>query len=106
METRARLTLVDAGLPRPVAQFEVRDPGGRLVGRVDLAYPDHLIAIEYEGDHHRDRATFRRDIARINALQDLGWPVVRVTADDILLFPAQFVRRIVDLLTKVSVLGH
>jgi hypothetical protein len=52
METRTRLVLVDGGLPRPVAQFEVRDALGRFIGRVDLAYPGKKIAIEYDGDHH------------------------------------------------------
>jgi Protein of unknown function (DUF559) len=93
METRCRLVLVDAGLPRPVAQHVVRDRAGHFVGRLDLAYPEHRVGIEYEGDHHRDRATFRRDIARVNALTALGWVIIRVTADDIR-HPEQLVRRI------------
>src|SRR5690606_27406781 len=51
-ETETRLLIIRAGLPEPVVQFEVRD-GGRLVARIDLAYPDLKIAIEYEGDEHR-----------------------------------------------------
>jgi hypothetical protein len=39
--------------------------------------------LEYEGDHHRiDRRQFNRDIARFEALPDLGWITVRVTAED------------------------
>jgi hypothetical protein len=38
METRLRLLLVDAGAPRPVAQYDVRDARGRFLARVDLAY--------------------------------------------------------------------
>jgi very-short-patch-repair endonuclease len=83
MESRLRLTLVDGGLPRPESQVEVRDERGRLVARLDLAYRERRIGIEYEGDHHRDPWNFRRDIARINALQALGWTIIRVTADDI-----------------------
>ncbi len=83
METRTRLVIVDSGLPRPVAQYVIRDSEGRFIARVDLAYPVERVALEYEGDHHRERATFRRDIARVNALTTLGWIVIRVTADDI-----------------------
>ncbi|MFV2087127.1 endonuclease domain-containing protein [Micromonospora sp. LOL_021] len=97
MESRLRLLLHDAGLPRPTPQYEVRlpPPGvtpptarpgsrGRFIARVDLAYPQWRIAIEYEGDHHRGRMTFRRDVTRYNALQAAGWLVVRCTADEVL----------------------
>ncbi|MFY1654640.1 hypothetical protein ACN27J_27635 [Solwaraspora sp. WMMB762] len=68
MESRPRL-LHDAGLPRPVPQHNVAGPRGRFIGRVDLAYPQWRIALEYEGDHHRGRATFRRDVHRYNRAQ-------------------------------------
>jgi len=83
METRLRLVLVDGGLPRPVTQLVVWDGSGRFVARVDLAYEDRRLAIEYDGDHHRDRATFQRDLRRQNALQACGWTVLRFTAADI-----------------------
>lgn len=51
-ETQTRLMIVDAGLPEPVIQHEVWN-GGEFVARLDLAYPDRRIAIEYEGDGHR-----------------------------------------------------
>ncbi|HEU0238721.1 MAG TPA: DUF559 domain-containing protein [Micromonosporaceae bacterium] len=100
METRCRLALMDGGLPRPVAQYVVRDMSGRFVARLDLAYPSHQIGIEYEGDYHRERTTFRRDIERINTLTALGWIVVRTTADDIYRNPDQLVRRINELLRR------
>jgi hypothetical protein len=96
METRLRLIVHDAGLPLPAVQHEVHTPVGtstststrtsarRFVARVDLAYPDWRIAIEYEGDHHRERARFRRDVARLDALRVAGWLVLRFTADDVL----------------------
>ncbi|WFE25000.1 DUF559 domain-containing protein [Solwaraspora sp. WMMD791] len=84
MESQLRLLLHDAGLPRPTAQYEVRLPTGRFIARVDLAYPQWRIAIEYEGDHHRERATFRRDISRYNALRAAGWLTLRFTANDVL----------------------
>ncbi|MFB6397525.1 DUF559 domain-containing protein [Polymorphospora lycopeni] len=91
METRLRLVLVDGGLPPPVAQHEVHDHRGRFVGRVDLAYPRWRIAIEYEGDHHRERTQFRRDVARLNDLRACGWLVLRFTADDVLRHPERII---------------
>jgi very-short-patch-repair endonuclease len=92
METRLRLTLVDAGLPAPVVQHRV----GRY--RLDLAYPDLKVAIEYDGDHHRDRDTFRRDIARLNALRAAGWTVLRFTADDVLRNPMRIIAQVTAVL--------
>lgn len=82
-ETETRLQIIAAGLPEPEGQHEVYDRG-RLVARVDLAYPDLRIAIEYEGDGHRtSRDQWRRDIQRQRELEDLGWVVIRVTELDL-----------------------
>lgn len=94
METRLRLLLHDAGLPPPVAQHEVLDPLGRLVARVDFAYPRWRLAIEYEGDHHRERTHYQQDVARFNALRDRGWLVLRFTADDVLRHPDRTARQV------------
>ncbi len=91
METRLRLIIIDGGLPRPIAQHEIRAVNRSLIARVDLAYPELRIAIEYEGDHHRDRATFRKDIVRFNRLQAAGWAALRFTADDVFKRPAKVV---------------
>ncbi|MDQ7903302.1 DUF559 domain-containing protein [Phytohabitans sp. ZYX-F-186] len=94
MESRLRLLIVDAGLPRPVAQHEIFNSKGRLLGRADLAYPGWRIAIEYEGDHHRERDRFRQDVHRLNALRAAGWLVLRFTADDVLRHPDRTARQV------------
>ncbi|MDQ4213476.1 hypothetical protein [Microbacterium capsulatum] len=82
-ETETRLLLVGAGLAEPVVQHEVRE-GGRLLARIDLAYPQWRIAIEYEGDGHRtDAEQWRRDIRRQRDLEDRGWLVIRITQLDL-----------------------
>lgn len=91
METRLRLLLLDAGLGPLVVQHDVLDARGRFVGRVDLAWPALRVAVEYDGDHHRERAHFRQDVARLNALRAAGWLVLRFTADDVLRHPARTV---------------
>ena len=83
-ESLVRLRLVRAGLPEPRLNFRVREcetDGRHTV--VDLAYPAYRVAIEYEGDHHRSPAQFRRDLRRIERLHDAGWIVIRATADDV-----------------------
>jgi very-short-patch-repair endonuclease len=72
-ETRLRQVIRAAGLPEPVPQFEVWS-GSRYLGRVDFAYPDARIAIEYDSDeHHSGRVATRRDRARRHDLIAAGW---------------------------------
>lgn len=98
-ESRLRLLLADAGLPVPLLNHELRDASGTFVARIDLAYPHARIALEYEGDIHRvDRRTWQKDIRRRERVEDLGWRMIRVTADD-LRAPAELtlrVRRLIE----------
>ncbi|MEU5948285.1 DUF559 domain-containing protein [Micromonospora sp. NPDC047465] len=100
METRLRLLLLDAGLPPATAQHDVRDAAGRFVGRVDLAWPGLRVAVEYDGDHHRERTHFRQDVARLNALRAVGWVVLRFTADDVLRHPDRTVALVAQALRE------
>lgn len=81
-ETRLRLVVVRAGLPAPVPQFRVFDDEG-FVARVDLAYPELRIAIEYDGHWHAERRAFLDDRRRLNRLVAAGWVVLHVTSDDL-----------------------
>lgn len=69
METRLRLSIVLAGLPEPVVQYDVPGRRGQVVARLDLAYPEQRVGLEYDGNHHRDRTTFRQDAVRLNQLR-------------------------------------
>ncbi|MET0734771.1 MAG: hypothetical protein ABWY55_03895 [Microbacterium sp.] len=82
-ETELRLMLRDAGFGPFAANHSVSDPTGRFIARVDLALPSLKIAIEYEGDHHRDREQWRRDIARRRRLEAAGWFYIAVTQADL-----------------------
>lgn len=93
-ESRLRLLLVDAGLPVPLLNHELRDASGAFVARIDLAYPHARVALEYEGDIHRvDRSTWQKDIRRRERVEDLGWRMIRVTADD-LRVSGELIRRV------------
>jgi len=92
MESRARWVLVDAGLPCPLVNAAARDATGRFLALPDMSYPELKIAIEYDGDIHRtDKATWRRDIRRRQALEAAGWRVITCTADDVLRNPERLV---------------
>jgi very-short-patch-repair endonuclease len=80
METVVRLLLHRSRLPPPVAQFRVRH-GGQEIARVDFAWPDRRVAVEYDGRWHGEPGQFTRDRARLNRLTAAGWRVVFVTAE-------------------------
>lgn len=78
-EKRIADLLVRAGLPKPTLQHPVVVGGRRY--RIDLCYPDAMIAIEYDGwDFHRGRQAFDKDRARANDLVVLGFQVLRFTS--------------------------
>jgi hypothetical protein len=82
-ESELRVLLVSAGLGPFEANFVVTDGEGAFVARVDLALSALKIAIEYEGDHHRDKEQWRKDLARRRRLEALGWTYISVTQSDI-----------------------
>ncbi|WP_110183446.1 type IV toxin-antitoxin system AbiEi family antitoxin domain-containing protein [Nocardioides solisilvae] len=48
-ETRTAYFLWEHRFPQPVPQHEIRDQDGRLIGRVDFAFPDHGVFVEFDG---------------------------------------------------------
>ena len=80
METRLRLLLILAGLPRPGVQVSLGNEASFL-GRVDLYYPDHRLIIEFDGGTHRN--TLAADNRRQNRLIEAGYRLLRFTASDV-----------------------
>ena len=78
MELRARRLIREEGLPPPAGQHPVALPFAEV--HIDLAYPDRKLAIELDSySWHLDRKAMERDRERDNALQLLGWVVLRFT---------------------------
>lgn len=76
-ETKVRLHIVLAGLPRPEANVDVFDEAGQWVACPDLLYRAQRVAIEYDGEHHYVDARQRReDVVRNEMLSELGFEVV------------------------------
>ncbi len=77
-ETRVRLLLVGAGLPKPETQIEFRD----LHIRVDMGWREWKVAVEYDGIQHWSDSRQRAwDIERLALLEAAGWIVIRVSAE-------------------------
>jgi hypothetical protein len=76
------LGLFDAGLPIPAQQVPVVDLDGNVRYRLDFAWEDVHVALEYDGfAAHVGRAA--RDAAREDDLRRMGWTVLRATAADL-----------------------
>lgn len=91
MESRARMALVLGGLP-PAVQHPVVIPGRRYY--LDLAYPDQLLAVEYDGADHRTQKQARRDLEREAALVSVGWKILRFDAYVVLFQPQRIVAEV------------
>lgn len=81
-ESWLRLALVDGGLPEPEVQLAVRTRAGLRHG--DLGYRHARLLIEYQGDEHRtSRKRWLADLTRVQLLEDAGYRVLLVGADDL-----------------------
>jgi hypothetical protein len=82
-ETWLRLLLIRAGFPAPQTQIPLYDEYGALVAVFDMGWENIKLAVDYEGDHHwASRRRLNHDIRRAEAVADLDWIDVRVTAED------------------------
>jgi very-short-patch-repair endonuclease len=91
-ETRLRVILIHAGIRGFVLNHVVPMPGGGRL-RLDFAFPDLKVAIEYQGGYHADDAQWRADMTRIARLEALGWRVIQINKDD-LRNPGELVARV------------
>ncbi|KWX68257.1 endonuclease domain-containing protein [Mycobacterium sp. NAZ190054] len=93
-ETRVRLLLTRKGLPRPVTQIPISDDTGKVVRRIDMGWPEHLVGVEYDGEQHwTDPDTHAEDIERLEFLAERGWIIVRVSARQLRDAPEDIVSR-------------
>ena len=99
MESVLRWLVHEAGLTAPVLQHVVRGVHGEALGRVDLAWPERRVLIEFDGDVHRERRVFVNDLRRQNRLVLAGWVVLRFTSADVMGRPAWVVSAIRRALT-------
>lgn len=93
-ESILRVHLHLAGLPRPVVNKDVIDKG-EWIGCGDLVWPEFLLYVEYDGEHHDDPQQRHQDAQTRNQLNQLGW-TVRVVTNKMM----RHVHEVVDMLTE------
>jgi hypothetical protein len=82
-ETRLRLQLTDAGTPPDQTQIVVTVGRGRVLAILDMGWPQLGVAVNYDGAYHQtDRKRYVRDHKILRKLEEMGWIVVRVIAED------------------------
>ena len=102
MESESRLMMIDGGLPLPVLQYPIVDRDHRT-WRVDFAWPEQRLAVEYDGVvWHEGPEAFAYERQRRAALQEVGWVVIPLIADDVRRRPWQTVRRIETHLARAA----
>lgn len=79
-ETWLRLTLIDAGLPRPRTQICVTD--GYREAFIDMGYDEPKVGLDYEGEHHStERGQYVHDIGRAELIDSEGWIDIKVVKE-------------------------
>ncbi len=102
-ESLLRVALVSAGLPHPVSQYAIRNEYGRVVARADLCWVAQRLVVEADGfAFHHDRLAYRRDRARMNELERLGWRVLRITWEELMRSPSAVVELVVACLDRTA----
>ena len=92
-ESRIAWVCFQAGLPKPIPQYEVRDETGRVVARVDFAWPELGVFLEFDGrvkyesllkpgERASDVVIRERDRERL-ICRLTGWRCVRATWADL-----------------------
>jgi REase_MTES_1575 len=81
-ETKTRLAIIAAGLPKPQTQIVVRNEWGAVLARIDMGWERWRVGVEYDGAQHWTDPRIRaNDIDRTAELERRGWRIIRVSAD-------------------------
>lgn len=98
-ETLLRLLLRDAGLPEPRLNADVCADDGRWLATPDLSFPEFMVCVEYQGEHHRAAGQFAADIDRSARLRAEGWTVIEVAGRHLFQEPREVIRRVASALS-------
>lgn len=102
MESRLRLRVVDGKLPPPEVQYWVCDENGRPVYRLDLAWPEYRLGLEYDGIDHLNKPRQRSDLERRGWLIERGWRLISVTDTDVYRTYSRMLIRVRTLMSERS----
>ncbi len=92
-ETRTYFACFREGLPMPQCQFEIKDNAGRVIARVDFAWPEFGVFLEFDGKvkyekllRQGERASdvvFREKRREERICRLTGWRCIRVSWEDV-----------------------
>lgn len=83
-ESRVLIQLIEANLPLPEPQFVIVNAFGVEMFRLDFAYDELMVALEYDGvAFHTGDERERHDQERRARLEAMGWTFVVLTAADV-----------------------
>ena len=98
-ESKLRLILIRGGLPEPEINHQLVDTETGKEVRPDFRFRKYKLILEYQGDYHRTKSQWRKDMTRRSRLEALGWYVMELNADD-LRDPAELLARIRQVLAR------
>jgi len=82
-EARLLRRLDEWRLPAPVRQHRVRDLDGAELARLDVAWPQSHVALEYDGRAQHGPRRIEHDENRWARVEALGWTILPVTRLDL-----------------------
>lgn len=101
METRARLMFVRAGFPEPEPGGVIKDEAGEFLAEGDLVWRRERVIGEYQGADHAEIGRRSIDANRRHLLEDNGWAVRELFAEDVYRRP----RRVTTMEAVAQMLG-
>lgn len=81
-ESWLRVIVVRAELPAPSINHVIVDAESGKRYRTDVAFSKYKVLLEYQGDYHRGRKQWRKDMTRCARLEANGWVVMEINGDD------------------------
>lgn len=95
-ETWLRMLMVTAGLPEPTIDHRIYASDGTLLFRIDLAYEEFKVGIEYDGRQHAESdAQWGHDVDRREYFDGASWRLVIVIGKHFYRDAGDILRRIV-----------
>jgi len=92
-ESRLRVLIATSRLPTPEINHALVNTETGKQMRPDFLFRNEMVILEYQGDYHRTRSQWRKDLTRRSRLEAQGWTVMELGADD-LNDPAELLSRI------------
>lgn len=93
MESELRILLMEARLPTPAINPDILDQDGQFLARVDIAFEQYRVIVEYDGAHHAEMHQRAYDAARRAVLREHGWIVVEIVGED-MRYPNRVISRV------------